>query len=288
MRKIKASHYILFAVILIGICLLLYPTLSNSWNSYHQSKAIASYDKSIKDMSEKDHKEVVEKAQQYNEQIAHLKTTDFHNGEPIDKTYKSLLNINNDSIMGYIEIDSINVKLPIYHGTSESVLSVAVGHLEGSSLPIGGKNTHSVLTGHRGLTGAKLFTDLDRLKNGDTFKINTLGKVLTYEVENVSTVEPYQINKLNVAQDKDLCTLVTCTPYGVNSHRLLVTGHRVENVKVEQNEKNDVSTKNIQTNTIIYIPIIIAPILLVLAIWLLFFKPNKKKKHTKNNKEEVM
>lgn len=275
----KLSNFLLFIILTLGVCLLLYPTLSNYYNSFHQSKAIVTYEESLVNIDDQEYTEMFASAVEYNEQLAKLSETDFINGEPEDEVYQSLLSVNDDSIMGYIEIESIDVKLAIYHGTSDSVLSIGVGHLEGSSLPIGGESTHTVLTGHRGLTSSKLFTDLDELSEGDIFTLTILGTVLTYQIQEISIVEPYEIADLNIVQGEDLCTLVTCTPYGVNSQRLLITGSRIDNI--DETERIYVSTEAILIEPLVVAPILAAPILLMMAIWIIF-KPSKNKKIKKN------
>ncbi|MFI3141367.1 MAG: class C sortase [Clostridia bacterium] len=275
----KLSNFLLFIILTLGVCLLLYPTLSNYYNSFHQSKAIVTYEESLVNIDDQEYTEMFASAVEYNEQLAKLSETDFINGEPEDEVYQSLLSVNDDSIMGYIEIESIDVKLAIYHGTSDSVLSIGVGHLEGSSLPIGGESTHTVLTGHRGLTSSKLFTDLDELSEGDIFTLTILGTVLTYQIQEISIVEPYEITDLNIVQGEDLCTLVTCTPYGVNSQRLLITGIRIDNI--DETERIYVSTEAILIEPLVVAPILAAPILLMMAIWIIF-KPSKNKKIKKN------
>ena len=190
------------------------------------------------------------------------------------KEYESVLDVTGTGIMGYIEIPSIDVSLPIYHGTNESVLQIAIGHIESSSLPVGGIGTHCVISGHRGLPSAKLFTDIDQLQNGDRFMIQVLDRTLTYEVDQVRIVLPSELQDLEIDPNQDYCTLVTCTPYGVNTHRLLVRGHRVENEKGQAN----VTAEAIQFEPVIMAPLIAAPLLLILIIWL-FIYTGKRAKH---------
>ncbi len=187
--------------------------------------------------------------------------------------YLELLNVSGLGIMGYIEIPEISVRLPVYHGTDESVLQIAVGHLEWSSLPVGGESSHCVLSGHRALPSAKLFTDLDKLREGDIFMLRVLDEVLTYEVDKISIVEPSQVSALQVIEGEDLCTLVTCTPYGINTHRLLVRGHRIENIAESRSIR--VTADAIQIEPLIVAPIVAVPILLLLLVLLLLPKrPN--------------
>ena len=180
--------------------------------------------------------------------------------------YESLLNVSGNGIMGYIEIESINCYLPVYHGVEESVLQIAVGHIEGSSLPVGGPGTHCVLSGHRGLPSAKLFTDLDQLREGDVFVLRVLDETLTYEIDQIHIVLPEEIQDLDLINGMDYCTLVTCTPYGINSHRMLVRGHRIENLADASSIR--VTADAMQLKPILITPILMAPMLLLLMIWL--------------------
>lgn len=227
-KKNRMMVILLLAVLLAGLSLLLYPTVADYWNSMHQSKAIASYMEAVTELDDDTYDELWEEARAYNASLLEA-TSRFEPGEEDQQRYEQLLNISGDGIMGYLEIPSIDVSLPVYHGTSDEVLQVAVGHIEGSSLPVGGKSTHCVVSGHRGLPSSRLFTDLDQLGEGDLFLFHVLGETLTYEVDQIHVVEPDDVTYLSIEEDEDLCTLVTCTPYGVNSHRLLVRGHRVEN-----------------------------------------------------------
>lgn len=229
-KKGSLSTIILVVILLIGLSVMLYPTISDYWNSFHQTRAIANYDAVVAELDETDYEVLFAEAEQYNEQLRGL-SAPFSESERLSGAYNNVLDVAGNGIIGYISINKIGVELPIYHGTSESVLNVAAGHLEGSSLPIGGESRHSVISAHRGLPSAKLFTDLDRLEVTDTFTITILNQVLTYEVDQILIVEPTQMEALNVTQGKDYCTLLTCTPYGINSHRLLVRGHRIENVQ---------------------------------------------------------
>lgn len=213
--------------ILVGVGLLLYPTVSDWWNQRHMSHAIAGYTEAVEGMSAEDYARYRDAAQEYNE---YLKTCvgRFTPSEEESGWYRSLLNVTSDGIMAYIEIPKIGVNLPIYHSVDSAVLQIAVGHLEGSSLPIGGEGVHTVLSGHRGLTSAKLFTHLDELEIGDEFSISVLGETLNYTIDNIDTVLPEEMDGLAIEEGKDYCTLVTCTPYGVNTHRLLVRGVRTD------------------------------------------------------------
>ena len=226
MRK-HLSTILLVFVLLAGLSLLLYPTLSDYWNSFHQSRAIATYSERLSDMDTVSYEHIWEAARAYNETLidnpTRYKMTDEQKVE-----YNALLNVAGNGVMGYIEIPSLDCRLPIYHGTEEAVLQVAIGHIEGTSLPTGGAGTHCVVSGHRGLPSAKLFTNLDQMNMGDTFMLHVLDETLTYEVDQILIVEPHDVSALEIDPLSDLCTLVTCTPYGINSHRLLVRGYRVE------------------------------------------------------------
>lgn len=227
MKKIK-TEYIFIGSLILGLILLTYPSLSNWVNSLNSSRVIMYYSEALKDMGEDLTNLEFEKALEYNAKYANS----F--GNPDDtrlEEYNSLLNVMNDGVMGYIEIPKIAVKLPIYHGTEESVLSTGVGHIEWSSLPVGGQGSHCIMSGHRGLPSAKLFSDLDMLEVNDYFMIEVMGSTLTYQISQINVIIPEDIDLLKNIVGEDVCTLVTCTPYGINTHRLLITGNRVENIK---------------------------------------------------------
>ncbi len=207
---------------------MLYPTISDYWNSFHQTRAIASYEDQVNNIDEEQKQQMLKLAKEYNERLVGMVDRWKLSAEEYEY-YESILDVTGTGIMGYVEIPNIKVQLPVYHGTNQEVLQIAVGHVEGSSLPVGGIGTHSVLSGHRGLSSAKLFTDIDQLTEGDIFRFSVLGETLTYQVDQIHIVLPDEINDLEIDRDMDYCTLVTCTPYGVNSHRLLVRGHRIEN-----------------------------------------------------------
>lgn len=229
----KALQYILIVIIfLAGLSLLLYPFISNEWNNYRQSQLIATYDQILEEKKEEvDYTEQWEQARAYNEKLMPMVLPDSFAvaaaSEEPDPEYMACLNLLDDGMMGYIEIPKINIKLPIYHTTDKEVLETAVGHLEGSNLPVGGEGTHAVLSAHRGLPSAVLFTDLDRMAEGDHFLIYVLDDVLCYEVDQISVIEPWDTDCLAAVEGQELVTLMTCTPYGVNTHRLMVRGHRV-------------------------------------------------------------
>ena len=243
MKKKHISTIIIALIFLAGLGFLLYPTVSNLWNRAHQSRAIATYTKQVEKLDDSQNKEMLKAARKYNKSL--LKKSDHWKLSKKDKKkYESLLDVSGTGIMGYIEVPKIDCSLPIYHATDEGALQIAIGHLEGSSLPVGGKSTHCVLSGHRGLPSARLFTDLDQMEEGDIFILNILGRKLAYEVDQIKVVLPEEMSDLEIEEGKDLCTLVTCTPYGINTHRLLVRGHRTKYVekKVEEEQKK-VQTK---------------------------------------------
>ena len=256
------STVLLLVTLMIGISLLLYPTISDYWNSFHQSRAIAGYAEAVAQMDEIDYEKIWNDAVEYNKELQTRSNHWFLTEEQQDE-YESMLNVSGNGIMGYIEIPSIKVSLPIYHGVDEGILQVAIGHIEGSSLPVGGKGSHCVISGHRGLPSAKLFTDLDQLAEGDIFMLRVLDETLTYEVDQILIVEPSDMSSLEFDEEKDYCTLVTCTPYGINSHRLLVRGHRVANL--EESEEIRVTADAQQIDPVLITPAL-AGILLVLLL----------------------
>ena len=256
------STVLLLVTLMIGISLLLYPTISDYWNSFHQSRAIAGYAEAVAQMDEIDYEKIWNDAVKYNKELQ-TRSNHWFLTEEQQEEYESMLNVSGNGIMGYIEIPSIKVSLPIYHGVDEGILQVAIGHIEGSSLPVGGKGSHCVISGHRGLPSAKLFTDLDQLAEGDIFMLRVLDETLTYEVDQILIVEPSDMSSLEFDEEKDYCTLVTCTPYGINSHRLLVRGHRVANL--EESEEIRVTADAQQIDPVLITPAL-AGILLVLLL----------------------
>lgn len=233
MKKFLKKHLvemILFLILLAGLCLLLYPTVSDWWNSLHQTRAIASYTDAVENTSEEDLQAMLDAAYAYNEKLKNRASSFTLNEEEMAE-YESLLDLGGSGVMGVIEIPAIKVNLPIYHGTEEEVLQVAVGHITGSSLPVGGLGTHCLLSGHRGLPSARLFTDLDQIVEGDIFTITVLNHKITYQVDQIRIVLPEEVDQLSIVDGKDYCTLITCTPYGVNTHRILIRGQRIENME---------------------------------------------------------
>ena len=264
MRLIR-THFTTILLVLMwltGVSLLLYPTVSDYWNSFHQSQAIASYVEAVAEIDNTDYEKMWQEAVAYNEKLKDNSGRWTPTDEELEE-YERLLNVSDTGIMGYIEIPKIKVSLPIYHGTDEAILQIAIGHIPGSSLPVGGKGTHCVVSGHRGLPSAKLFTDLDQLEEGDLFMMRILDETLTYEVDQVRIVEPEELSDLEIDEDKDLCTLVTCTPYGINTHRLLVRGHRVENLKEDTIR---VTADAQQIDPVMVAPAVAVPLILLLGI----------------------
>ena len=273
MKRGSISTIILILVLVTGLSLLLYPSFSNYWNDLHQTKAIANYDSVMANMSDEDYSHLFEEAMAYNQALRKLQFPLMYYGEI--PGYDTFLNVTGNGIMGYINIEKIDIQLPIYHGTSEEVLQIAVGHVEGTSLPTGGDGTHCVLSAHRGLPSARLFTDLDMLDIGDTFTLSIIDLLLTYQVDQILIVEPNDVDSLYPVDGEDYCTLVTCTPYGVNSHRLLVRGTRVENEKQLANIRVTADASVI--DPVLVAPFVAAPILLVLFVLLMIPKPRKKR-----------
>ena len=273
--KKNLTTILLVVALVIGLCLLLYPTVSDYWNSLHQSRAIASYTESVAQIDNSRYQVFLEEARDYNARLAQLEKV---NWTPTDQElleYAAILDVSGTGVMCSIEIPKIKVNLPIYHGVEEGVLQIAVGHIPGTTLPVGGESTHCVLSGHRGLPSARLFTDLDKLVVGDTFLIHVLDEILTYEVDQILIVEPYDLSALEITPGEDLVTLVTCTPYGINSHRLLVRGHRIETAK--QAKQLRVPADAVQIEPTLVAPVVAAPILLILLLVLLL-DPKKKPK----------
>lgn len=265
----KRNTIIMIVLFFIGLLTLFYPTLSNYYNEKMGSKTIYNYENLLNSYDIGKFKQIKKDAINYNKKLSKLKEPllDYDNL----KNYNKVLNVNNEGMIGYLSIDKIRVEIPIYHGTSNEILNSFVGHIEGTSLPIGGKGTHSVLSAHRGLPSAKLFSDLDRLQLGDTFKITVLDEVLTYEVDKISIVKPNSSKELKIDKNNDYVTLLTCTPYGINTHRLLVRGKRVDN----NINKVYITTEGFKLNKLIVIPILTLPII-ILLILIIIIKPVKK------------
>ena len=280
MRRHKTVIFLTLGF-LVGICILLYPAFSDFWNSKTQSQAIVNYESVLNQMEPKDYSAVFEKAYTYNDML--YKTNNPLLNHKSVPGYYETLNVTDHGMIGYLKIDRIGVELPIYHSTSEDVLNKGVGHLEGSSLPVGGENTHSVMSAHRGLPSSKLFTDLDRVEKGDTFQVIILDQILTYQVDFIKVIEPTDISNLQIVEGKDYCTLFTCTPYGINTHRLLVRGIRIETIK----EKPVIYVANeaYRIEPLLVTPAVAAPMVLVFLIHLMikYKGPPKKKKGDSNH-----
>lgn len=275
MRKKSStiSTIILIIFLLVGLSVMLYPTVSDWWNSKVQTRAVSSYVQTVAQKDDGEIERMLEEARDYNKRLARLSAPFAEFDELTD--YNDILNLSGTGIMGYITIPVIRAEFPIYHGTSEEVLNIAAGHLEGSSLPVGGVGTHSVISAHRGLPSARLFTDLDKLVVGDTFTITILNDVYTYEVEEIFIVRPDQLDKIALVPEKDYVTLMTCTPYGVNTHRLLVRSHRTDTIL--EKEEIRVSPDAVKVDSMIIVPLIAAPLLLILFI--IWFAGGKRKKN---------
>ena len=264
---------LIVVVFVAGLSFLLYPTVSNLWNQAHQSRAIATYTEQVEKLDDSSNKEMLKAARKYNKEL--LKKADHWKLSKKDKKkYESLLDVSGTGIMGYIEVPKIDCSLPIYHGTDEGALQIAIGHLEGSSLPVGGKSSHCVLSGHRGLPSARLFTDLDQMEEGDTFILNILGHKLAYEVDQIKVVLPEEMSDLEIQEGKDLCTLVTCTPYGINTHRLLVRGHRVKYVETKVQEQKKVSKSKTDIRLVIA-----GAVAGVVVLFIIIFAVRCRRKH---------
>jgi sortase A len=275
MKKGTLSNLILILVLVAGLSLMLYPSFSDYWNSSRQTQIITHYAEAVASMDNDAYDEIWESAREYNASLVG-RDNGYLLSEEQKARYNNELNFAGDGIMGYVEIPDINVMLPIYHGITEEVLQVAIGHIEWSSIPAGGESTHCVVSGHRGLPSARLFTDLDKLGEGDVFMLNVLNQVLTYQIDQIKIVEPHETEELMIEEGEDYCTLVTCTPYGINSHRMLVRGTRIENL--EEVKVKRVIADAVQIEPVIVAPVLAAPMLLVLLISLLFPKNKKNRR----------
>ncbi len=284
--KKNLTTILLFVILFFGLGLIAYPSFSDYWNSFHQSRAIASYAEEVADLTDEEYDRILSEAKEYNKKLAQ-NGVHYNLSEAEIEEYKSILDISGTGIMGYIEIDKIKCSLPIYHGTEDTVLQIAIGHIQGSALPVGGEGSHSVLSGHRGLPSAKLFTDLDQMEEGDTFVIKVLDETFTYEVDQILIVEPDDLTSLAIEDGKDYCTLVTCTPYGVNSHRLLVRGHRIANLADASTIR--ITADGTQIEPVIVAPMVAAPFLFILLVIVLVEaakQQNRKTSRKDKNKEK--
>ena len=272
--KKNRINLILIGIVLLGLGLIAYPGFADWWNSFHQSRAVASYAESVANLDASKYSEMLAGAEAYNADLAKTGVRWIMTDEQMAE-YNRQLAVTDSGIMGYIDIPKIRVTLPIYHGTDETVLQIAIGHIAGTSLPVGGASTHCVVSGHRGLPSARLFTDIDKLVEGDTFTMTVLNRTVTYEVDQIRIVEPTDLSNLQIEEGKDYCTLVTCTPYGINTHRLLVRGHRVANANGEANVIADA----LQIEPVYVAPAVAAPMLIILLILLFVMtsEPFRKK-----------
>lgn len=272
-RRMSFSTVILVLILLTGVGIMLYPTVSDWWNSLHASRAIAGYVEAVEELSEEEKEAIFSAAESYNRSRPYGANFNLSNSEYAE--YEKLLNVAGNGIMGYIQIPSINVNLPVYHGTDEAVLQIAVGHIAGSSLPVGGERTHAVASGHRGLPSAKLFTDLDRLKEGDIFTFTVLDRTLTYQVDQIRITLPEDTEELAIAGAEDYFTLITCTPYGINTHRILVRGHRV----ATSDDTVPIVAEAVKIPPYLVVPAVAIPMLfIVLAVMLVYYRKSKLKK----------
>ncbi len=282
MKKDSISNSFLIVIFLVGLSLLLYPAASDYWNSMHQSRAVVEYVEQVTQLDTERYEQVLADASAYNERLLRNENRYWMSEEAL-ADYATQLNVADNGVMGYVDIPAIDVLLPIYHGTEGSVLQVAVGHIEWSSLPVGGIGTHSVISGHRGLPRARLFTDLDKLVVGDRFILQVLDETLTYEVDQILIVLPDELEALQIEEGQDYCTLVTCTPYGINTHRLLVRGHRIAN---DDTTDLRVPADAMQIEPVVVAPIMAIPMLLVLVVWVLVYYRKPKSENTENTVEK--
>ena len=270
-KKNKGSTLVLLLLFFIGLSVLLYPSVSNYWNKRTQSETIIDYETMLEQTPKADYTAQFDAASAYNDALYRLSFPLLEYASLTD--YDEILNVNGNGMMGYVTISKIGVELPLYHGTDSSVLNVAIGHLEGSSLPVGGESTHAVLSAHRGLPSARLFTDLDRMEVGDVFTVTVLDRVCTYEVDQIRIVRPDDVGELQIVPGKDYCTLLTCTPYGINTERLLVRGVRIE---TQSHSMIRITSDGYRIDTLIVTPIVALPMLVVLML-IVMFKPVKRK-----------
>ena len=273
----KLFTLILLIVFFIGLSVLLYPALSQYWNSRMQSKAILDYDRTLSQMTEEDYSVEFEKAQKYNKKLSKLPYP-LRDYRKLHKQYEAAANIGGNGLMGYVSIDKLQLEIPIYHGASDQVLNTACGHFEGTSLPVGGASTHSVIMAHRGLPHAKLFTNLDKMQIGDIFAINIMGQELTYEVVQIKIVLPDDVSDVQIVKGEDYCTLVTCTPYAINTHRLLVQGTRIETIR---HRELYITSDAFLVDRMIVTPIVALPVIFALIV-VVVMKPVKKKFKVQN------
>ena len=271
---------LLVLMMFIGVCGLLYPAVSQYWNTKTQTRAVDNYQAILDSLKQEDYTMFFQAAETYNADLNQLEKPLFDYRQL--EGYNEILNVTGNGIMGYLSIQKLGVELPVYHGISPEVLNIACGHLEGTSLPVGGESTHCVLSAHRGLPHAKLFTDLDKMELGDTFILTVLDRTLTYQVDQIKVVRPDEIDDVQIADGEDLCTLLTCTPYGINSHRLLVRGTRIENAAPVLY----VTSNAYRIDSLVATPVVVAPILLILLIGLMVKYRDKGSKPLISKEEE--
>ena len=279
MKRDKVGIFLVL-MLFIGACVLLYPALSQYWNSKTQTHAVDNYQDILDSLQKEDYTKYFEEADHYNAALRNLDVPLMEYGQLTE--YNQILNVSGTGVMGYITIEKLGVELPLYHGTSDSVLNIACGHMEGTSLPVGGESTHSVLSAHRGLPHAKLFTDLDKMELGDVFTITILDRTLTYQVDQIKVVNPNEIDEVHIIEGEDHCTLLTCTPYGINSHRLLVRGTRIENAAPILY----VTSNAFKIDSLVATPIVAAPMLLILLVVLMVKYRDKESKPLFSKEEE--
>ena len=288
--KEKVIIFLFILMIVVGLGIILFPLISNQVNEIHYQEVIGTYDDTVTQKTEIENNQMLIKAREYNSSLSSTKIVDvFQNPVQTNSSeYLSILNVDDNGMMGYISIPKIDVRIPIYHGTSSDILQKGVGHLEGSSLPVGGESTHAILSAHRGLPSSRLFTDLDQLKEGDIFYIYVLDEVLAYQVDQVLVTEPSETEALKIVDGKDYITLVTCTPYAVNTHRLLVRGERIEYNK--QVEEQTVEDRSLSTaDIILYVSLVIAILLIVITIIAIVrYKQNKNRQAQTNDVQTVV
>ena len=273
--KKHLSTILIVLILIIGLSLLLYPTVANWWNELHTSSVVSGYEAIMANMSDEDYTYLFDAALDYNMRLRQEEFPLMHYDRV--EGYYDLLDVTGNGVMGYVSIPKIDIKLPIYHGTSEGVLQVAVGHLQGTSLPTGGAGTHCALSAHRGLPSARLFTDLDKLEEGDIFTISVIDRLLTYQVDQILIVEPGKVEPLYAVEGEDYCTLVTCTPYAVNTHRMLVRGTRIENEKEAKVVR--ITADAMQIEPVLVAPLLASPILLLLLIVIMLPKPKANRRN---------
>ena len=286
-RRRRLTTILLLVVMMIGLGLLIYPPFSEYWNSFHQSRAIISYAEKVANLDKEKYEQIWNAALDYNQRLS-KKSNHWAMEEEDKQEYDAQLNVDGTGNMGFISIPKANINLPLYHGTNESVLQTSVGHIEGTSLPVGSIHSneedfdqveyasHCVLSGHRGLPSARLFSDLDVMEVGDVFYLTILDQTLTYEVDEINIVEPGDSSKIEIVPGMDLVTLVTCTPYGINTHRLLVRGRRIENEKLRLNVR--VTADALRIEAIFVAPFIAAPVLLLLVFWVLIITSGRRRR----------